>query len=166
MKFCHGLYDLKEVLNVIVNFYLFIQTLLSCSLGFRFDRFNSRCSITNTDMQCDHVVTENEAQEELSAVEPDFSVPIVNLKSDVLEAESLSLLTEETYVDCLLTTLPVCFYSGVIILCLPIFSIVVFRIIVLTALCSLLRFSRRRSSMPLQQLQPIQQDYMVMAFTT
>ncbi|XP_048324842.2 solute carrier family 40 member 3, chloroplastic isoform X3 [Ziziphus jujuba] len=75
--------------------------------SFRFDSFNSRCSITNTDMQCDHVVTENEKQEELSAVEPDFSVPIVNLKSDILQAESLNLLTEDTYVDCLLTALPV-----------------------------------------------------------
>lgn len=73
----------------------------------RFDAFISRCSITNTDTHCSHVVTEDEASEELSAVEPECSVPIINLKSDILEAEPLSLLTEETYVDCLLTTLPV-----------------------------------------------------------
>lgn len=79
------------------------------SLCFRFDAFISRCSITNTDTHCSHVVTEDEASEELSAVEPECSVPIINLKSDILEAEPLSLLTEDTYVDCLLTTLPVCF---------------------------------------------------------
>ncbi|KAF3454141.1 hypothetical protein FNV43_RR04588 [Rhamnella rubrinervis] len=79
----------------------------SSAASLRFGSFNARCSITNTDKQCSHVATENETQEELSDVEPDLSVCIVNLKSDILEAESLSLLTEDTYVDCLLTGLPV-----------------------------------------------------------
>ncbi|EXB56848.1 Solute carrier family 40 member 3 [Morus notabilis] len=70
----------------------------------RFDAFISSCSITNTDTQCTHVATEDEASEELA--EQDCSVPIVNLKSNILDAEPLSLLTEATYVDCLLTTLP------------------------------------------------------------
>lgn len=91
----------------MINFYLFTKILLS--LDFRFGSFNSKCSITNTDRQCKHVASENKTQEELSDVEPDLSVPIVNLKSDILEAESLSLLTEDIYVDCLLTALPVCF---------------------------------------------------------
>lgn len=55
------------------------------------------------------MATENEVQEETSAAEPDCSVSIVNLNSDMLETESLSLLTEDTYVDSLLTTLPVSF---------------------------------------------------------
>ncbi|XP_030503330.2 solute carrier family 40 member 3, chloroplastic [Cannabis sativa] len=71
------------------------------------DGFISRCSLTNTDTQCNHVATEDETSEELSVVEPDCSVPIINLNSEILEAEPLSLLTEDTYVDCLLTTLPV-----------------------------------------------------------
>ncbi|EXB53026.1 Solute carrier family 40 member 3 [Morus notabilis] len=73
----------------------------------RFDAFISSCSITNTDTQCTHVATEDEASEELAAIEQDCSVPIVNLKSNILDAEPLRLLTEATYVDCLLTTLPV-----------------------------------------------------------
>ncbi|KAI5326311.1 hypothetical protein L3X38_035385 [Prunus dulcis] len=73
----------------------------------RFNGFSSRCSITNTDLHFSHVATENEVQEETSAAEPDCSVSIVNLNSDMLETESLSLLTEDTYVDSLLTTLPV-----------------------------------------------------------
>ncbi|PON57615.1 Ferroportin [Trema orientale] len=72
-----------------------------------FDGFISRCSFTNTDTQCNHVATEDETCEELSAVQPDCSLPIINLKSDILEAEPLSLLTEDTYVDSLLTALPV-----------------------------------------------------------
>lgn len=76
-------------------------------MGCRFDGFISRCSFINTDTQCNHVATEDESCEELSAVEPDCSVPIINLKSEILEAEPLSLLTEDTYVDCLLTALPV-----------------------------------------------------------
>ncbi|TQD91766.1 hypothetical protein C1H46_022608 [Malus baccata] len=72
----------------------------------RFDSFSSRCSITNTDAHFSHVATDNEVQEEPSIAEPgcsSCSVPIV----DMLDTESLSLLTEDTYVDCLLTTLPV-----------------------------------------------------------
>ncbi|KAL6278498.1 hypothetical protein ACE6H2_022099 [Prunus campanulata] len=73
----------------------------------RINGFSSRCSITNTDIHFSHVATENEVQVETSAAEPDCSVSIVNLNSDMLETESLSLLTEDTYVDSLLTTLPV-----------------------------------------------------------
>ncbi|KAK3014293.1 hypothetical protein RJ639_008016 [Escallonia herrerae] len=63
--------------------------------GFRLDRFRSRCSITSTEVLND-IATAEEIQE-------DFSVPIV----DVLETEALNLLSEGTYVDTLLTTLPV-----------------------------------------------------------
>lgn len=43
----------------------------------------------------------------MSADQCDCSAPVVHIKSDVLEAEPLSLLSETAYVDTLLTTLPV-----------------------------------------------------------
>lgn len=142
------------------------------SLYFRFDALISRCSITNTDTHCSHVVTEDEASEELSAVEPECSVPIINLKSDILEAEPLSLLTEDTYVDCLLTTLPVCFLFVHNSVPLSFFISLSF---ILFVFCFqshfslnfffLLRFYQRRRSMPLRRRQPTQQDYMVRAST-
>lgn len=47
--------------------------------------------------------------EDLSASDIGFcTTPIVQLKSDVLETEPLSIITGDTYVDSLLTTLPVC----------------------------------------------------------
>ncbi|XP_021282054.1 solute carrier family 40 member 3, chloroplastic isoform X2 [Herrania umbratica] len=74
-----------------------------------FRSFKSRCSITNTDVQFNHVATEDEVPEDISATEISCccSIPIVQLKPDVLETESLSILTGDTYVDSLLTTLPV-----------------------------------------------------------
>ena len=72
----------------------------------RFGYFSSRCSITNTDVELDHVRTA-EAHVQSSTVEPDCPVPIVKLNSDILETEPLNLLTEATNVDCLLTALPV-----------------------------------------------------------
>ncbi|KAL6964639.1 Solute carrier 40 member 3, chloroplastic [Sarracenia purpurea var. burkii] len=72
----------------------------------RLESFNFRCSITNTGV-VNHVNTEEEFQEEFSAAASNCSVPIVHIKSDVLESESLNLLAEDTYVDTLLTTLPV-----------------------------------------------------------
>ncbi|KAF5454192.1 hypothetical protein F2P56_023874 [Juglans regia] len=73
----------------------------------RFDSLVSRCSITNTNVQFDQVAAEDEIQEDFSAVESNSSVPIVRLNSDILETESLNLLTEGAYVDSLLTKLPV-----------------------------------------------------------
>ncbi|XP_021282055.1 solute carrier family 40 member 3, chloroplastic isoform X3 [Herrania umbratica] len=77
--------------------------------SYSFRSFKSRCSITNTDVQFNHVATEDEVPEDISATEISCccSIPIVQLKPDVLETESLSILTGDTYVDSLLTTLPV-----------------------------------------------------------
>ncbi|GLT88423.1 hypothetical protein SLE2022_064500 [Rubroshorea leprosula] len=73
-----------------------------------FDSINPRWLIKNSDLDCNHVATEDEVSKDMSAVEIECcSTPIVQLKSDILEAESSSLLTEETYVDRLLTNLPV-----------------------------------------------------------
>lgn len=72
----------------------------------RLDSFYSRCSITNTDV-FNGVATEEVVHEDLSAAASNCSVPIVHLNSDFIETESLNLLAEGTYVDTLLTTLPV-----------------------------------------------------------
>ncbi|KAG8486996.1 hypothetical protein CXB51_020431 [Gossypium anomalum] len=72
---------------------------------YSFDSFKSRCSIVNTDVNLNHVAVEDE---DISAVDIGCcTTPIVQLKSDVLETESLIMLTGDTYVDSLLTTLPV-----------------------------------------------------------
>ncbi|XP_059652284.1 solute carrier family 40 member 3, chloroplastic [Cornus florida] len=72
----------------------------------RLEIFNSRCSLTNTDVFND-VATDEEVHEELPTAASNCSVPIVHLKSDILDTESLNLLAESTYVDTLLTALPV-----------------------------------------------------------
>lgn len=79
----------------------------SASSSCRFRNLNSRCSITNTNLHLSNVLTEDEAPQDLSAAECDCSTPIVHLKTDILESESLSLLAETTYVDSVLTALPV-----------------------------------------------------------
>ncbi|EEF49971.1 solute carrier family 40 member 3, chloroplastic [Ricinus communis] len=77
------------------------------SLSCRFSNLNSRCSITNSESQCSSVLTEDEAPQHVSEIEPDCSAPIFHIKSDVLESQPLSLLVETTFVDSLLTALPV-----------------------------------------------------------
>ncbi|TXG65446.1 hypothetical protein EZV62_006721 [Acer yangbiense] len=75
---------------------------------FHIYRFARRCSITDTEV-VNHVGAEEEVQdqEDISAVEIKCPVPIVHLNSDILQTDSMTLLTEGTYVDSLLTTLPV-----------------------------------------------------------
>lgn len=72
----------------------------------RLESFNYRCSVTDTEV-FNHVDTDEEVQAEFSTAASNCSVPIVHIKSDILETESLNLLAEDTYVDTLLTTLPV-----------------------------------------------------------
>lgn len=72
----------------------------------RLESFNYRCSITDTEV-FNHVDSDEEVQAEFSTAASNCSVPIVHIKSDILETESLNLLAEDTYVDTLLTTLPV-----------------------------------------------------------
>lgn len=73
----------------------------------RFQKFHSRCAITNVDVLYNHVVTEEHIQSD-NTVETDYSVPIVHINSDILETESSTLITQDTYIDSLLTVLPVC----------------------------------------------------------
>ncbi|XP_065852930.1 solute carrier family 40 member 3, chloroplastic [Euphorbia lathyris] len=83
-----------------LNFY-------SVSTSSRSSNLKSRCSITNSDLQCGQILTDDEVKEHVSGVEPDCAAPIVHIKSEILETEPLSLLAEATYVDNLLTALPV-----------------------------------------------------------
>lgn len=71
----------------------------------RFGAFNLRCSLTNTDV-LDPVVTE-EVYEDTACLDSNSLIPVVHLKADALETEGLDLLAGGTYVDTLLTTLPV-----------------------------------------------------------
>ncbi|XP_073223945.1 solute carrier family 40 member 3, chloroplastic [Cicer arietinum] len=79
-------------------------------ISHRFSCLSSKCSITNTDihLELDHVNISNEEQSEgeCSIVEPECPVPI-KLNTDILENECLNLLSETTFVDTLLTSLPV-----------------------------------------------------------
>lgn len=68
----------------------------------------SRCSIANTEVDFDHVVTENEAVDDLPSIPSGCSIPVVHLNSDTLDTEPLKLLTEDTTnISNLFTTLPV-----------------------------------------------------------
>ncbi|CAK9171434.1 unnamed protein product [Ilex paraguariensis] len=63
--------------------------------------------MSNADV-LNHIIPDEEVEEDISAAaSSDCSVSIVHLKSDILESEALNLLGEGTYVDTLLTTLPV-----------------------------------------------------------
>ncbi|WJX13385.1 Solute carrier 40 member 3, chloroplastic, variant 2 [Trifolium repens] len=80
----------------------------------RFACISSKCSITNTDIQLelvDHVNITNEDKSEGGGcsvvVEPECPVPITLNTDVILENESLNLLSEATFVDTLLTSLPV-----------------------------------------------------------
>lgn len=73
--------------------------------------------MTNTDvLEC---VTTEEVYEETTCLESNCSVPVVHLKSDSLETEAHNLLVGGTYVDTILTALPVSLFD----LCFSIFSI-------------------------------------------
>lgn len=75
--------------------------------GHRLNGFNPRCSITNTELQFDQIAIAEGVQEDLPEVASNCPVPVIHLKSDILDTEPLNLLTEVTYVDSLLTALPV-----------------------------------------------------------
>ncbi|KAI5658543.1 hypothetical protein M9H77_27336 [Catharanthus roseus] len=72
----------------------------------RLEYVNRKCSITNTDV-LSHVTTDEVVQEDLATADSNCTVPIVHLTSDLLETDALNLLAKGTYVDTLLTTLPV-----------------------------------------------------------
>ncbi|XP_010259256.1 PREDICTED: solute carrier family 40 member 3, chloroplastic-like isoform X2 [Nelumbo nucifera] len=69
--------------------------------------FISRCSFTNTDIHFNNVTTEEEIPDDLSSIPSGCSVPLVHIQSEILGTESFNLLAEDSYMDSLLTTLPV-----------------------------------------------------------
>lgn len=69
------------------------------------NRFYFRCSITDTDVFNSVAIEEEQVHQDLST--SNCTVPIVHLNTHVLESESVNLLSEATYVDTLLTKLPV-----------------------------------------------------------
>ena len=78
----------------------------SFTLNDRLNSFTSRCSITNTDVCHEFVTTTDD--EDLPSPPEDHPIPIVHLdNTNIAVTESLSLLTECTYVDTVLTALPV-----------------------------------------------------------
>ncbi|XP_057425564.1 solute carrier family 40 member 3, chloroplastic [Lotus japonicus] len=79
------------------------------SASHRFACFSSKCSITNTDVQLDHVTTNEDQCEGVvsSMVESECAVVPVKLQPDIMDTESLNILSEATFVDTLLTALPV-----------------------------------------------------------
>jgi hypothetical protein len=85
--------------------WLSLRSSPSCSR--RLNSFSSRCSITNTDVCHEFVTTDDEIHEDLLTPIEDHSIPIVHLDTNISVTESLTLLTECTYVDTVLTALPV-----------------------------------------------------------
>ncbi|XP_024007175.1 solute carrier family 40 member 3, chloroplastic isoform X1 [Eutrema salsugineum] len=85
--------------------WLSLSSSASCSR--RLNSFSTRCSIINTDVCHEFVTTDDEIHEDLPAPPEDHSIPIVHLDTNIAVSESLSLLTECTYVDTVLTALPV-----------------------------------------------------------
>ena len=61
-----------------------------------------------------HVTTDEDEAQGRGVVEPHCPVPFVKLNTDILETESLNLLAEATFVDTLLTALPVGFLYQVL----------------------------------------------------
>ncbi|CAN4108919.1 unnamed protein product [Withania somnifera] len=71
----------------------------------RVGSLNTRCSI-NTDVLTD-IATDQEVQDDVATENCGCTIPVLHLKSDILETEALNLLAKGTFVDTLLTTLPV-----------------------------------------------------------
>lgn len=89
----------------VIIWNMIIDCVLYCDR--RLEYVNRKCSITNTDV-LSHVTTDEVVQEDLATADSNCTVPIVHLTSDLLETDALNLLAKGTYVDTLLTTLPVC----------------------------------------------------------
>uniref|UniRef100_A0A7N0VJ55 Solute carrier family 40 member n=1 Tax=Kalanchoe fedtschenkoi TaxID=63787 RepID=A0A7N0VJ55_KALFE len=86
----------------------FVQSSTWHSPCLRLCTVKSRCSLTNTEIPVTHGADdEEEAVKDFSSPPCDLPISVIHLSSNILEGESLKLLTEETYVDNILTTLPV-----------------------------------------------------------
>ncbi|KAJ0976411.1 hypothetical protein J5N97_018376 [Dioscorea zingiberensis] len=75
-----------------------------CRLG----NFISNCSITNVDIDVENITTEDQGQgDDLASLPSCCSIPVVHLTPDILDSQSLDLVTEENYKTSPFTTLPV-----------------------------------------------------------
>ncbi|RAL52690.1 hypothetical protein DM860_007458 [Cuscuta australis] len=66
--------------------------------------FKSRCSIANVVLGD---ATDTQVEENFESPDCKYTVPVVNIKSDILEGEALNLLPEGAYVNTLLTAIHV-----------------------------------------------------------
>ncbi|KAJ9557592.1 hypothetical protein OSB04_012206 [Centaurea solstitialis] len=71
----------------------------------RLNNLYTRCSITNTEV-FNNIITE-EVHHDSSSDAPSCSVPILHLNAEIHDTESANLLVEGTFVDMILTTLPI-----------------------------------------------------------
>ncbi|KAM0034016.1 putative ferroportin-1, MFS transporter superfamily [Helianthus debilis subsp. tardiflorus] len=71
----------------------------------RLNKLYTRCSLTNIEV-LNNIVTE-EVDHEASQEASSCSVPVVHLDSEIHDTESTNLLVEGTFVDVILTTLPI-----------------------------------------------------------
>ncbi|KAL4572702.1 hypothetical protein LXL04_019484 [Taraxacum kok-saghyz] len=71
----------------------------------RLNHFYTRCSMTNTEL-LNNIITE-EVHHDSSVDASSCSVPIIHLNSEIHDTESANLLVEGTFVDMILTTLPI-----------------------------------------------------------
>ncbi|KAL1212765.1 Solute carrier family 40 member 3 [Cardamine amara subsp. amara] len=87
--------------------WLSLSSSSSASCSRRLNRFSAKCSIINTEVCHEFVTTDDDIHEDLPTQIEDHSIPLVHLDTNIAVTESLSLLTECTYVDTVLTALPV-----------------------------------------------------------
>ncbi|KAL9248241.1 hypothetical protein vseg_021585 [Gypsophila vaccaria] len=73
----------------------------------RFDAFCARCSVVDTDVQLDSISPDEDALENMSCSATSSPPPIIHLNPEILEAEPLHMLSERSFVDNVLTALPV-----------------------------------------------------------
>ncbi|KAL8061524.1 hypothetical protein ABFX02_02G091800 [Erythranthe guttata] len=73
----------------------------------RLDAFSLKCSLTSIDVLDSVATATEEVFEDTASLESNCSIPVVHLKSDTLETEGINLLVGGTYVDTILTALPV-----------------------------------------------------------
>lgn len=110
-SYFHGAEYRFTVITYLKNVFVMRMILLLCfySLNLlficRLGSFSLRCSLTNTDVLTS-VATE-EVFEDSTSLDSNCSIPVVHLKTDTLDAEGINLLAGGTYVDTILTALPV-----------------------------------------------------------
>uniref|UniRef100_A0A7C9B3A5 Solute carrier family 40 member n=1 Tax=Opuntia streptacantha TaxID=393608 RepID=A0A7C9B3A5_OPUST len=73
----------------------------------RVDGFCVRCSIIDADLHLEDIASDEDTEEDLSYSASSSPGSIIHLSPDILDVEHLNLLSERSYVDNVLTALPV-----------------------------------------------------------